>query len=144
MAKLANSDRNGKTRETIERHNRNLKKYENEEKQIFDRFNGDIERFKTFFHAMLDEGVYLDKMRIAGLTDVVARGPVPWARGHAGRPSGTRGVHDHGHADEADGRAHEVEPVRPEVLEDHPLVASYRFGDAREGGDGVTIVELKG
>ncbi|MCB2200361.1 Smr/MutS family protein [bacterium] len=30
-----------------------------------------------------------------------------------------------------------------EVLEDHPLVASYRFGDAREGGDGVTIVELK-
>ena len=35
-----------KTRETIERHQRNLKKYEHEEKQIFDRFNGDIERFK--------------------------------------------------------------------------------------------------
>jgi len=34
------------TKETIERHERNLKKYEFEEKQMFDRFNGDIERFK--------------------------------------------------------------------------------------------------
>jgi hypothetical protein len=34
------------TKETIERHERNLQKYEHDEKQIFDRFDGDIERFK--------------------------------------------------------------------------------------------------
>jgi len=31
-----------------------------------------------------------------------------------------------------------------QFLADHPLVASYRLGTAEEGGDGVTIVELKG
>ena len=35
-----------KTKETIERHERNLKKYEQEEKDMFERFDGDIERFK--------------------------------------------------------------------------------------------------
>lgn len=34
------------TKDTIERHERNLQKYEVEEKDIFDRFNQDIERFK--------------------------------------------------------------------------------------------------
>ena len=34
------------TKETIARHERNLEKYEVEEKQIFERFNGDIARFK--------------------------------------------------------------------------------------------------
>ena len=35
-----------KTKETIKRHQQNLKKYENDEKQIIERFNVDIERFK--------------------------------------------------------------------------------------------------
>ena len=35
-----------KTRDTIERHERNLDKYEYEEKQIFERFNVDIQRFR--------------------------------------------------------------------------------------------------
>ena len=34
------------TKDTIARHERNLEKYELEEKQIFERFNGDIARFK--------------------------------------------------------------------------------------------------
>ena len=34
------------TKATIDRHERNLEKYEYEEKQIFERFNVDIERFK--------------------------------------------------------------------------------------------------
>jgi hypothetical protein len=34
------------TRNTIERHERNLEKYEHEENRIFERFNNDIERFK--------------------------------------------------------------------------------------------------
>jgi len=35
-----------KTKDTISRHQRNLRKYETDEKQIIDRFDGDIERFK--------------------------------------------------------------------------------------------------
>lgn len=35
-----------KTKDTISRHQRNLKKYENDEKQIIERFDGDIARFK--------------------------------------------------------------------------------------------------
>ncbi len=35
-----------KTKDTIGRHERNLKKYENDEKQIIERFDGDIARFK--------------------------------------------------------------------------------------------------
>ena len=35
-----------KTKDTITRHQRNLLKYENDEKQIIDRFDGDIARFK--------------------------------------------------------------------------------------------------
>ena len=35
-----------KTKETISRHERNLKKYEFDERQIVERFDGDIERFK--------------------------------------------------------------------------------------------------
>jgi len=35
-----------KTKDTIGRHQRNLKKYENDEKQIIKRFDGDIARFK--------------------------------------------------------------------------------------------------
>jgi len=34
------------TRETIDRHERNLEKYQNDEKQIIERFDNDIERFK--------------------------------------------------------------------------------------------------
>ena len=34
------------TKETIARHERNLEKYETDERQIIERFNGDIERFK--------------------------------------------------------------------------------------------------
>ena len=36
-----------KTKETISRHQRNLKKFESDEKQIVARFDGDIARFKT-------------------------------------------------------------------------------------------------
>jgi hypothetical protein len=36
-----------KTKETIARHERNLQKYEADEQQIVERFNGDIERFKV-------------------------------------------------------------------------------------------------
>jgi len=36
-----------KTKDTISRHQRNLKKYESDEKQIVDRFDGDIARFKV-------------------------------------------------------------------------------------------------
>ena len=36
-----------KTKETIDRHRRNLEKYEIEEKQIIDRFDGQIARFMT-------------------------------------------------------------------------------------------------
>lgn len=36
-----------KTKDTIDRHQRNLKRYESDEKQIVDRFDGDIARFKT-------------------------------------------------------------------------------------------------
>ena len=36
-----------KTKDTISRHQRNLLKYENDEKQIVERFDGDIARFKT-------------------------------------------------------------------------------------------------
>lgn len=35
-----------KTKDTISRHQRNLKKYETDEKQIIERFDGDIARFK--------------------------------------------------------------------------------------------------
>jgi len=35
-----------KTKDTIGRHQRNLKKYQNDEKQIIERFDGDIARFK--------------------------------------------------------------------------------------------------
>jgi hypothetical protein len=35
-----------KTKDTISRHQRNLTKYENDEKQIIERFDGDIARFK--------------------------------------------------------------------------------------------------
>ncbi len=35
------------TRETIERHERNLERYKEDEKEIIKRFDGDIERFKT-------------------------------------------------------------------------------------------------
>jgi hypothetical protein len=35
-----------KTKDTISRHQRNLMKYENDEKQIIERFDGDIARFK--------------------------------------------------------------------------------------------------
>ena len=35
-----------KTKETISRHERNLMKYENDERQIIERFDGDIARFK--------------------------------------------------------------------------------------------------
>ena len=35
-----------KTKDTIARHQRNLTKYENDEKQIIERFDGDIARFK--------------------------------------------------------------------------------------------------
>ncbi len=35
------------TKDTIDRHQRNLKKYESDEKQIVERFDGDIARFKT-------------------------------------------------------------------------------------------------
>jgi len=35
-----------KTKDTITRHQRNLQKYENDEKQIIERFDGDIARFK--------------------------------------------------------------------------------------------------
>ena len=35
------------TRETIERHERNLEKYKLDEQKIIERFDGDIERFKT-------------------------------------------------------------------------------------------------
>ena len=35
-----------KTKDTIGRHQRNLQKYENDEKQIIERFDGDIARFK--------------------------------------------------------------------------------------------------
>jgi hypothetical protein len=35
-----------KTKDTINRHQRNLMKYENDEKQIIERFDGDIARFK--------------------------------------------------------------------------------------------------
>lgn len=34
------------TKETIKRHERNLKKYESDEREIIERFDGDIERFK--------------------------------------------------------------------------------------------------
>ena len=34
------------TRETIDRHERNLEKYQNDEKQIIERFDNDIQRFK--------------------------------------------------------------------------------------------------
>ena len=43
--KLANHLR--QTKDTIERHERNLKKYQSDEKQIISRFAGDISRFKT-------------------------------------------------------------------------------------------------
>ena len=43
--KLANHLRH--TKDTIERHERNLKKYQSDEKQIISRFAGDITRFKT-------------------------------------------------------------------------------------------------
>jgi len=43
--KLANHLR--QTKDTIERHERNLKKYQSDEKQIISRFAGDITRFKT-------------------------------------------------------------------------------------------------
>ena len=36
-----------KTKETISRHQRNLKKYESDEDQIIERFDGDIARFKV-------------------------------------------------------------------------------------------------
>ena len=36
-----------KTKDTINRHQRNLKKYETDEKQIIERFDGDIARFKA-------------------------------------------------------------------------------------------------
>lgn len=36
-----------KTKDTISRHERNLKRYETDEQQIIERFDGDIERFKT-------------------------------------------------------------------------------------------------
>ena len=36
-----------KTKDTISRHERNLRKYESDEKQIIERFDGDIQRFKT-------------------------------------------------------------------------------------------------
>ena len=36
-----------KTKETISRHERNLKKYESDEKQIIERFDGDIQRFRV-------------------------------------------------------------------------------------------------
>lgn len=36
-----------RTKETINRHKRNLKKYESDEKQIIERFDGDIARFKV-------------------------------------------------------------------------------------------------
>ena len=36
-----------KTKDTINRHKRNLKKYETDEKQIIERFDGDIARFKA-------------------------------------------------------------------------------------------------
>jgi hypothetical protein len=36
-----------KTKATIDRHERNLEKYESEEKQMFERFNVDIQRFKA-------------------------------------------------------------------------------------------------
>lgn len=36
-----------KTKATIDRHERNLEKYEYEEKQIFERFNVDVQRFKA-------------------------------------------------------------------------------------------------
>jgi len=36
-----------KTKETISRHERNLERYESDEQQIIERFDGDIERFKT-------------------------------------------------------------------------------------------------
>ena len=35
-----------RTKETIERHERNLEKYKHEEQEIIQRFDGDIERFK--------------------------------------------------------------------------------------------------
>lgn len=35
------------TKDTIDRHQRNLKKYKSDEKQIIERFDGDIARFKT-------------------------------------------------------------------------------------------------
>jgi small-conductance mechanosensitive channel len=35
-----------KTKDTIERHQRNLRKYDTDEKQIIARFDGDIARFK--------------------------------------------------------------------------------------------------
>jgi hypothetical protein len=34
------------TKETISRHKRNLKKFETDEQQIIERFDGDISRFK--------------------------------------------------------------------------------------------------
>ena len=36
-----------RTRETIERHERNLQKYKQDEQEIIERFDGDIERFKN-------------------------------------------------------------------------------------------------
>lgn len=36
-----------KTKDTIARHKRNLKKFQTDEQQIIERFNGDISRFKT-------------------------------------------------------------------------------------------------
>ena len=48
-----------KTKDTISRHERNLQKYESDEKHIIERFDGDIQRFKTL--KGIDQGT--------GLTD---------------------------------------------------------------------------
>lgn len=52
-----------KTKETISRHERNLKKYEFDERQIVERFDGDIERFKKL--KGIDQGTGLADERTA-------------------------------------------------------------------------------
>jgi len=52
-----------KTKDTISRHERNLKKYESDEKHIIERFDGDIQRFKTL--KGIDQGtVVTDKPNV--------------------------------------------------------------------------------